>query len=134
AGFADHDKSKVDPNRIEPLVRFARLAADGRKLFAISHSFIQTEDYADSATVADAIIEKLGAEREPAGSGAAALPKIDLPAAAAVAGKEPPLSLEPHSSVHANGFHVLGYAGNTGAHYRAHLRHMSVTVLPLLAK
>src|SRR5262249_9062255 len=70
-------KPQVDMAGIEPFVKFARAAVDGEKLFYITHSNIQTLEYASTRETTDGLLAVLGLEREKGGE-TPAMP--DLPA------------------------------------------------------
>jgi hypothetical protein len=134
AGYSDKKKKIVDRQRIEPYVRFAKLAKDGSKLFVITHSELQADEYAGTKIVSDAILAELKGERKPADPAKDSPAKVELAAAASLFGKAPAVSLEAKSAAHIGGFHVLGYGGDTAQHHIAHLAQMSTTVLPLLSE
>jgi hypothetical protein len=134
AGYIDKQKKVVDPLRIEPYVRFAKLAKDDKKLFVVTHSELQAEDYAGTKAVCDAILVQLKGERQKANSETDSPAKVELPSVAGLFGGKPPVSLAATSTAHLGGFVVLGYAGDSAQHHIAHLAQMSVTALPLLAQ
>jgi hypothetical protein len=125
------NKTGLDSLRLQPFIRFAREAADGKKLFTITHSEIKTEDYASASETADALIRATDAERSPA---AEAPPKVSLPSMAGVWSKDAERWLEQKTEAKKGGFHVRSYVGQTPEHHMAHLVQMSVTVLPELAE
>jgi hypothetical protein len=134
AGYEDKSKKIIAPTRIAPYVSFAKLAHADKKLFAITHSDLQADEYAGTKAVSDAIVAELGGERKPADPKSDSPRKVELASAAALFGDKPVLALEAKSVVRAGSFRVLGYAGDSSQHHVAHLAHMSVTVLPLLSE
>jgi hypothetical protein len=128
AGWLDDESTRVDPNKIAPFVRFAKLAVDKKKLLAITHSNARARDYASTRTVTDAMLETLKIERQPAKGTPS---KVDIKAAHRLFPKEPRY-LEADSRAQSGEFHVLGYKGAAAEDHIAHLAQMSVTVLPLL--
>jgi len=124
-------KTGVDGVRLERWVKFARAAAEGDKLFTITHSEAKTTEYASASETADAILERLGVTRSPA---SATPPQVNLAAAAGAIPKSAQQWLEQTTEAQARGLHVRGYEGKTPEHHMAHLIQMSVTVLPELVE
>src|SRR4029079_3491383 len=80
---------------LEPFVRFAHQAADGKRLMVVSHSSIIPPGYASTTETANFLIPERGGRPRPAGARA-----------------PDPMGLELVSRYDAGGFHVRGYAGN----------------------
>jgi hypothetical protein len=80
---------------LEPFVRFAHEAADGKKMMIVSHSSIVPPGYASTTETANFLINELGGHVHPAKS----------------RGTDP-MGLELVSRYDQGGFHVRGYAGN----------------------
>ena len=131
AAFVDPvNKTGVDPLRIEPFVRFAKNAAEGKKLFTITHSDIRTLEYASTTETSDELLKATGLERSRAKE---TPPKVTLPASVGAMSKEAEQWLQQTTEARKGGFHVRGYVGQTPEHHMTHLIQMSVTVLPELA-
>ena len=104
-GYAGSAADKaVDEELMSGFLRFARLAAEGRKRFILSHSRQVPEGYASTTETADYLLRKLQGERRAAPAG-------DWPAG---------LRLETQYSV--SGFEVLGFAGDAPEDHLRHLR------------
>lgn len=66
AGFVGvPEERRVNPDHMQPFVRFAKDAAEGRKTLVISHSAIEPPTYASTTETADCIISEVGGERTP---------------------------------------------------------------------
>jgi hypothetical protein len=129
ASYDEH--KKLDMRRIDPLVKFAELAARGDKLAFITHSEIPTLSYASTHETADALLQHLEMKRSPGGE-APALPPL---AALGNERSRKELSvLEPTSHAQKGRLYVRGYAGIKAEHHRSHLHQMATTGLPLLAE
>ncbi len=103
------------PGHVEPFVQFARLAAEGKKVFVATHCQMLTKGYASAADTARYLVGQMGGELSPVnGSPETATPAGD--GAAAPADAEFPLV----SRYDRGGLHVWGYAG---ADARAHEVH-----------
>jgi hypothetical protein len=64
AGFVGApEERRVSPEHVQPFVRFAKDAAEGRKTLVISHSAIEPPTYASTTETADYIINGVGGER-----------------------------------------------------------------------
>lgn len=108
AAYAKADgHNVVDPADMAPFVPFADRAARGKATMWITHSAVIPGTYASTAETADFLIERVGANRVPAG------------------GEDAP-GLELTSSADLNGFHVRGYAGDTGPDHMRHLHALAV--------
>jgi hypothetical protein len=92
--YADGGDGLVDVT-LEPFVRFAQDAAEGRKLMIVSHSSIIPPGYASTTETANFLIHELGGRPRPARARAA-----------------DPMGLELISRYDKGGFHVRGYSGN----------------------
>ena len=80
---------------LEPFVRFAHEAAEGKRLMVVSHSSIVPPGYASTTETANFLIHELGGHSHPAKARAS-----------------DPMGLELVSRYDEGGFHVRGYAGN----------------------
>lgn len=125
------DKHKMDMRPIAPFLKFAELAADGERLFYITHSNIPTLDYASTRETTDALLASVGLDRAKGGD-TPAMP--DLPAMGSAVAKKNLRPLIPVSHAEKNGLFVRGYAGDTPNDHLSHLIQMSATALPALAK
>jgi hypothetical protein len=110
-------------------MRFAAAAAEGKKLFTITHSKIEPRDYASAEETANELLKAVGGQRLEVGAQPA---KVTLPATVGVWSKEAERWLEQTTEARLGGLHVRGYVGQTPEHHMAHLVQMSVTVLPEL--
>jgi len=124
-------RAGIDKVRLGPFIRFAKEAAEGKKLFSITHGDTETQGYATTGEAADALLREIGAARTPA-SGSP--PKVAFPAAAGVVPKHAERWLDQTTEARAGGMRVRGYVGKSPEHHMAHLIQMSVTVLPDLAE
>ncbi|MDI3283523.1 hypothetical protein [Polyangium sp. 15x6] len=132
AAYLDPKAKTVDPLRLAPFSRFAKLAAEGKRLFSITHSDIGGTEYASSGESADALLRDVGAERAPA---QATPPRVTTKAALTAFNKgAQETRLEQTTEAKKGGLHVRGYSGQTPDQHMAHLVQMSVTVLPELAE
>jgi hypothetical protein len=111
AGFEGDDR-KVDPQNMQAFRRFAAAAAEGNKVFVLTHSYLHTPTYASTKETADDLIDFVGAERDAS------------PPVAAV-------GMKLQRSHRRRSFVVLGYAGTDGEDHLQHLRHIG-TWMPLL--
>jgi hypothetical protein len=100
-GFVDRGHRKVDVRRLEVFTRFARKAARGERLMAITHSGIEPMEYAASAETALALSEAVHAPTWPVASGNHGMWQL--------------------TAARRGQFYVEGYAGNDKA---AHARHL----------
>jgi hypothetical protein len=80
---------------LDPFVRFAHEAADGKRLMVVSHSSIIPPGYASTTETANFLIHELGGHPHPAHARAT-----------------DPMGLELVSRYDEGNFHVRGYAGN----------------------
>lgn len=119
----------VDPMPMMPVERFARRAADGEKLFVVTHSNIDPVNYLGVKATTDVLLKDLGIERETI-SGNTSLPI--LTAMVGVLPKDEMKALEKRSEAKKGGLVIRGYAGDQPAHHIAHLMQMSQIALPLL--
>lgn len=97
----------VNPRNMEPFVQFTDRAARGKATMWITHSAVMPGTYASTEETADFLIGRVGANRVPAGG-------------------EDALGLKLTSSADLNGFHVRGYAGDTGPDHMRHLHALAV--------
>ncbi|UQA56237.1 hypothetical protein [Polyangium aurulentum] len=113
--------------RIEPFLRFARAAAKGEKLMAITHSEIGAHRHATTTETTDAILRDVRVHRERKADWP---PHADGPIARGV--MSTPRWLEQWSEARLGSLSVRGYRGVTEDDHIAHIAQMSVTVLPEL--
>jgi hypothetical protein len=132
--YEDEVHGKVSPLAMEPFVRYAREASEGRKLFWLTHSQVQTTGYANTTQTADHLLAALGLERRELDPETASPPKVSLDVAVRAFPREARRWLSARSVAEKGDFRVLGYAGRTPEDHMAHLIQMSVTVLPALAQ
>lgn len=107
--------------RIEPFLRFAEEAAHGLKLLSITHSDIDTVEYASTTETANALFREVNAEREPSDPALTSPPDVNLQAAVGVVAKKSKQLLEQTSEARLGQLHVRGYVGKTAEHHMAHL-------------
>jgi hypothetical protein len=69
AAYSDPEEKQLVPSNLKPFVSFARAAARGQKLMAMTHSEVPTQGYASTRETADLLLDELGLERHPASSG-----------------------------------------------------------------
>lgn len=126
-------KQRTNPDqiRLQPFIRFAKEAAEGRKLFTITHSEIKPLAYASAAETAGELLRAVGAERAEA---RVEPPRVTMPALVGIMAKEAERWLQQTTEARLGDLHVRGYVGQTPEHHMAHLVQMSVTVLPELAE
>ena len=129
-GFRE-GSSVVDKMPLMPIERFARRAADGDKLFVITHSNIDPVNYLGVKATTDVLLKDLGIERR-AISGRTTLPILS--AMHGVLPKDDLRALERRSEAHKGGLTIRGYGGDSPAHHIAHLMQMSQIALPLLVE
>lgn len=114
AGFARGSRTAVDSLKMAPFERFAKRAAGGETLMAISHSRIATYRYASTTQTADFLIESVNATREST-RGTSASPG--------------------RTSAAARGdFHVVGFGGDDTDAHCEHLTRLGETLFPVLAE
>jgi hypothetical protein len=129
--FRDGDPRLIDPRSVMAFLRAAQAAAEGRILFFLTHSQIETVDYASTARTARFILESVGAE--PARSPMLPLPPhLELEAARGAMPREAWLIPVSHTEVGL--LRVLGFRGNTPEQHAAHLTQMAAVALPELAR
>lgn len=113
APYADKLTRQVDRRGMTGIVGFARLAAEGDRMLSITHSSIDTEDYASTSRTALELIGMLGVEPVPRVSPGPRLMTMKYRA-------------------DKRGLHVRGYAGSDGAAHSDHLRAIGQTLFPEL--
>jgi dienelactone hydrolase len=121
----------VDPMPMMPIERFAKRAANGEKLFVVTHSNIDPISYLGVKATTDVLLKDLGIERETI-SGNTSLPI--LTAMQGVLPRDEMKALEKRSEAKKGGLVIRGYAGDQPAHHIAHLMQMSQIALPFLAE
>jgi hypothetical protein len=131
AAYLDPKTKAVDPARLAPFTRFAKLASEGKRLFSITHSDIGGMTYASTSETADALLREVGSTRAQTKE---TPPRVTTPALLAALPKPQDTWLEQTSDAKMGGLHVRGYSGQTPDQHMAHLVQMSVTVLPELAE
>lgn len=90
------DGGVIKADDLDSYIKFAAEAAAGKKKFMISHSEIFPGTYASTTECVDYLLNALSLRR-----------KAVL--------KNGPIGMQQTSQVDAKGFHIRGYAGNTGA-------------------
>jgi hypothetical protein len=120
----------VDPLRMEPYARFARLAIGNYRLFVITHSEIKPLDYPGTHATTDSLLQVLELTRTPGGQEPPFPPLKSLHGVP----KSKIVPMMPLSEMHAGNFHVYGYDGETVEDHIAHLVRMGSTAVPYLAK
>jgi hypothetical protein len=130
ASYLDKQR-KRDPNpaQIEMFMRFAKEAAEGKKLFTMTHSATRPPEYASVTETADVILKSLGVERIETTD---TPPQVTLPATEGVMTKK--RYLEQTTEARKGGLRVRGYVGQTPDHHISHIVQMSATLLPELAE
>jgi hypothetical protein len=127
----------IDLQRIDPFLRFARLAAEGKKLMLITHSDVKPPEYPGCKETTDGMLDALGVTRTTGGT-APVMPPLAV--TKGEAGKPSThgvpqskiVELEPRSEAHKGGLTVRGYNGETPEHHMAHLIRMATLALPEL--
>lgn len=108
AGFTgDAAKRQVDPANMKDFRRFAEAAADGKKVFILTHSSLHTPSYASTVETAGDLIAHLKLERT----------KIDE--------KDDPPQFKRTSEAKKGKFHVIGFTGEDGPAHMEHLRRIA---------
>jgi hypothetical protein len=127
SNFSDDRTRAVDMDRIGPIVDFARLASEGRKLFVMTHSEVNEFRYATTTETSSALLSALGIYRDR---------KTDWPDRPELSLARSVMSterwLEQHTDARKGDLHVAGYRGFREDDHIAHLAQMSKTVLPEL--
>jgi hypothetical protein len=90
------DGGVIKADDLDSYIKFAREAVSGKKKFIISHSEIFPATYASTTECVDYLLNTLSLKR-----------KAVL--------RNGPIGMQQLSEVNAKNFHILGYAGNTGA-------------------
>ncbi len=99
------DGGVIKAEDLDSYVKFARDAVAGNKRFLISHSEIFPGTYASTTECVDFLIATLGIKRR-------------------AIMREGPIGMQQLSEVNIKGFHVRGYAGNTGEDHGDQLQAM----------
>jgi hypothetical protein len=131
--FLSGGRRTIDLPSIAPFVDFAKEATAGRKLMWLTHSDIDTYEYASSTESADAILSSLGIRREPVDASTSP-PPVELASALRALPAHSRRWLQARSVAEIGDLHVAGYAGKGPEDHVAHFAQMSVTVLPALVK
>jgi hypothetical protein len=104
-GYAGDPAQKiVDEELMAGFLRFARLAAEGKKRFVLSHSRQVPAGYASTTETADYLIRQLGGKRRATDAGSW------------------PAGLKLSSEYSVSGFRVLGFDGELPEDHMRHLR------------
>ena len=111
-GANDHT---VERGPLEGYAKFAKLAKGNTKFFGLSHGTIAEVGHPTVRESIDELLAMVGDTPKPWGA------------------RPPSYALRPYREVHAGEFHLLGYKGDTRDAHISQLRHMSRTLLPLLA-
>lgn len=106
AGLQEGTERVVDETNMRDFRRFAQLAADGKKWFLVTHSYLQTS-YASTEETANDMIQFVGAQREPQKPNRG--DKLRL-----------------ISRATRGNFLVLGYEGTQGEDHMQHLRSIGI--------
>lgn len=115
AGFVGpRYQRNLDALKLEPFARFAELARHGEKLFAITHSEIQTIDYGSTTETSRYLLERAGMNA----------------IAENVPGPRPQMRLI--SQADYGCFHVLGFCGDDKQAHADQLHALGDTLLPYL--
>ncbi len=99
------DGGIIKADDLDSFVKFAREAVAGKKSFLISHSEIFPATYASTTECVDYLLTTLALKR-----------KAEL--------RNGPAGMQQLSVVNVKGFHIRGYAGNTGADHGDQLQAM----------
>lgn len=113
-GNASEGGRQVNPENMQGFRRFAQAAAEGRKTFILTHSYLVPGTYASTIETADDLIAHVGAART----------QVDQPV------PETPVHIISRASK--GGFKVWGCAGTDGEAHMQHLRHMRIWLAELL--
>jgi hypothetical protein len=105
---------EVNPLQMAPFALFADKAMRGLRLFAISHSAIQTENYASTTETAEYLLKATGLS--------ASEVRVD--------GPRPNMIMTTRASY--GSFHVQGYSGNDKTAHCDHLHGIGDTLFPQL--
>jgi hypothetical protein len=130
-GYLDENPKALNVGIISPFLKGAKLAAEGRFLFSITHSEIEPEGYAGTYATAGYLLDAVHGTR---GAPQPAPEHVQLKAAEGAVSKKLEKRMEPISEARVGSFHVRGYRGNTPEHHMAHLLQMAGTVMPELAE
>jgi hypothetical protein len=112
ASFEGGDKSRAAKEHIDPWVEFCKAAARGEKSFALTHSQVPTETYANSALCARALVEAVGGTLVPV-----------------EAAKDAQFPLIGRCDI--GNFHVWSYGGTDAQAHMTHARHIADVWLAL---
>lgn len=131
ASWREEDPSQMKPQVLRIFEDAARLAADGRILFTMTHSEIEPPFYAGTASTAEYLLRSVGAE--PVYGTMFQVPEhLKLKSAEHAVSRRLEKKMVPIAETRVGLFHVRGYAGDTREHHMAHLLQMAATVLPEL--
>lgn len=104
AGYTPNTRPPdVDPGAMTGFLRFARDAAEGKKIFVLSHCELRPETYASTAETADYLLQQLKLLRTPCDDE-----------------WEPGWKCQ--SLCRQKGLQIYGFAGDTGKHHAQHLQ------------
>jgi hypothetical protein len=114
AGFKPGTWRQVDDLRMQPFAELADRAAKGERLFALTHSGIETYKYASTTETSSYLLKHLGLARS-------------------TSGLEETRNMVMTSRADEGSFHLLGFAGGTPDAHCEHLLELGQTLFPLLA-
>ena len=106
---------KLNGQKLKDFVQYARLAAEGKKKFLITHSEIFPGTYASTTETADYLIESLHLRRHPVL-------------------KWGPVGMQRLSETSKNGLTILAFAGNTAPDHVDHFHGLSTFLKMILDK
>ena len=126
--------SALNNRQLAPFVKAARQAAEGKLLFAITHSEIDPVTYVGSGETASYLLDAVRDEAPTQNQPLVAPAHLQLKAA--VNAVEPSLEkkLEPTRDVRVGDLHVRGFRGQTREHHSSHLLQIGATLMPELAQ
>jgi hypothetical protein len=131
ASWREEDPNQMKPQVLRIFEDAAKLAADGRILFTMTHSKIEPPFYAGTASTAEYLLKSVGAQ--PVYGSMFEVPEhLKLKSAEHAVSKRLEKKMVPIAETRVGLFHVRGYAGDTREHHMAHLLQMAATVLPEL--
>jgi hypothetical protein len=124
--YSPRDHS-LEMEMVAPIERFARQAAEGKKLLSITHSEVVPMGYASTRETTEGLVSRLGMTWA-AGGDATEAPQ--LPSLHGM----PAQRLVPLRRADAGDLHVRGFAGDQKDDHLAHLLQMSANVVPDLVR
>lgn len=130
ASYVGRRGSPLSPPSLRPFVAYARRAAEGSALMAITHSEIRAPDYAAAHETTSAILRALGVDRRKAPLEVEA--RRTKPVVVAFGGPPPPMKRL--SVAEAEGLWIAAFEGTDAAAHVAHLTHAPRLVWDKLAE